>query len=155
MKTLLKVFITLSLVISLLGSVLLTIRNGREAGNSSENAAVEAIGGLGGLHSLIGDMPSAGEWQTGMILSVLLLISSLVGIVATYLKNNKIGLIVAGLIGVSAVLLMILQPALNGALLQDNNPKPVANVVCIIGIIGAIMLGALKGVLDKPKAAQA
>ena len=155
MKTLLKVFITLALVISLFGSLLLTIRNGREAGSSSENAAVEAIGGIGGLRGLIGEMPSQGAWQTGMILSVVLLLSSLVGIVATYLKNNKIGLVMAGLIGVSAVLLMILQPAITGSLFQDNNPKPVANVVCVIAIIGAIMLGLLKGMLDKPKVAAA
>lgn len=153
MKILLKVFITLSLVISLFGSLLLTIRNGREASNSAENSAVETMtGGIAALRGLVGDIPSEGEWRTGMILSVVLLLSSLVGIVATYLKNNKIGLIVAGLVGVSAVLLMIMQPELTGSLMADNNPKPVANVVCIIAIIGAVLLGVLKGVMSKPAA---
>lgn len=118
------------------------------ARNSNEAQGMEQLDGLGSLgaglaEAMLGDeLPSKGAWTTGMILSFLLALASVFGIVATFLKG-KMALIAAGSIGLLAILLMILQPSLDGGPFGGVNPKNIAIITGLLCLVGA---GSLFGV---------
>jgi hypothetical protein len=154
MKVLLKILATITLVISMFGALLLTIRNAGEASSLAEDSsstdAAESMMNAMGMGSMLGDLPSAGEFQFAMVLSLVLMLGSLVAIVATFLKSKKFGLVLAGLVALVALLLIIFEPSLTGSLFAGKDPKPVAMVIGTFGIVGAALLGLLKFKFSDP-----
>ena len=118
------------------GSLLLSVRDGKEAKGMEQ---LEAMGGLGSslAESMIGDeLPSKGAWATAQIFSYFALLIALFGIVAMFLKG-KLPMIAAALVALVSILLWVLQPSLDAGSLGPANPKTVAMIIMVMGLIGA------------------
>jgi drug/metabolite transporter superfamily protein YnfA len=128
-----KIVSTILLVISFLAAALLTLIN---FSNGSDMAEIEGSP-LGGLLS---ELPSSGRWYAAGAVAIFLALSSIYGIVATFGKTKKQGLIAAGAIGLFAILAIVLTPSVEGGPTSGANPKTVSIVVGLIGLAGAAIV---------------
>ncbi|MEM0998933.1 MAG: hypothetical protein AAGN35_17880 [Bacteroidota bacterium] len=122
------------------GSLLLSTRNGNEAKGMAQ---IESeMGALGNLATKMaenltgGELPSKGAWQTAQIFSYFVLLVALFGIVALFLKG-RIPMIAAGAVALFSILLWILQPSIDAGPLGGANPKTIALILMVMGIVGA------------------
>lgn len=149
MKILLKVVITFLLFFSMLFGMLFSYTNTENAKDlKNSEAAIEALGTLAnmfGAGSQMDGIPTAADYQTAVYIDVVFFLMCIVGIVFTFLKAKKAGLIVAGILGVMAILFFAMQPMLKGAAFEgENDDKTLALVFAITAFIGAALLGLLK-----------
>lgn len=134
-----KIVSTIVLVIAFLFAAFLALVNIK---NGSDMAEIESSG-MGGVLSMVGDLPSSGNWFAGAGVSIGLVFAAIFGIVATFSKSKKIGLIGAGAVGLFALLAIILTPSVDGGPTSGANPKTVAIIVGVISLAGAAVLGLI------------
>ena len=125
-----KIVSTILLVVAFLAAAFLALVNIKNGGDMAKFEG-------GGLGALLSELPSSGRWYSGGAVSVLLALSSIFGIVATFGKTKKQGLMAAGAIGLFAILAILLTPSVDGGPLRGANPKTIAIVVGLIGLAGA------------------
>lgn len=144
MRTVLIIFAVFALLGTSLGAALLTARNLNEASSLHEiDDAGGLVGGLtrGLMQTMVkGEIPSPGAFYLGMGLSLFTALIAIFGIVAAFMKNPKIGLIAAMMLALISGLLILLQPSLDTGSLGPANPKTVALIVGIMGIVGAALI---------------
>ena len=131
-----KIIALVLLVVALLGGVLMTIKCSNQA---AENAKIEAIP-MGGFLGKLADIPSSADFRIGMFVSMGLVLASVLGIVGALGRSRMLGLAGAGAVGLLSVLIMVLVPSMDGGG-RTADPKLVAIVVGLIGVVGAAILG--------------
>ncbi|MEY3442168.1 MAG: hypothetical protein RLZZ519_449 [Bacteroidota bacterium] len=149
MKILLKIVITFLLFFSMLFGMLFSYTNTENAKDLKNSEAL--IGAMGAVADMLGagsqmdGIPTASDYQTAVYIDVVFFLMCIVGIVFTFLKAKKGGLIVAGILGVMAILFFAMQPMLKGAAFEgENDDKTLALAFAITAFIGAALLGLLK-----------
>ena len=149
MKILLKIAIPFILFFSMLSGMLFSYTNSDNVRQLEENeTAINALGALAnmmGAGSEIGGIPTAADYQRAVYVDVIFFLTCIVGIVFTFLKAKKGGLVVAALVAVLALTFYFMQPMLKGAAYADDNAdKSFALGVAIWTLIGAGLLALLK-----------
>jgi hypothetical protein len=149
MKTLLKVLITIILVISVLLGLLFSYTNSENVAEVEANeatfGALSTLANMVGQGDTVGDIPTAADYQRAVYVDVIFFLACIVGIVFTFLRKKTAGLIVAGVVGLMAILMYVLQPSLNGEAFQDSNSdKQFALGICLATLFAVGLLVLLK-----------
>lgn len=132
-----KILATVLLVITLLGSLLMYAKCSNQA---AELEKVETMPGGSMLKSLMPDMPSAASFNLGGYISIGLILASVFGAVAAFMKSKMIGFAGAGAVGLFSLLLIILVPGIDPGPYGGVNPKTLAMIIGGLGIVSAGIL---------------
>jgi hypothetical protein len=149
MKIFLKIAITFLLGISMLLGMLFTSTNSDNAEELDQNSVgidlLSSIATMAGQSSTIGDVPTAADFRRAVYFDVAFFIACLVGIVFGFINKKNAGLIVAGVVGVCALLFYFMQPSFDGIAFQnENSDKAFSLGVAVTALIGAGLLALLK-----------
>lgn len=160
MKTFLKIAITFLLGISMLLGLLFTVTNTDNAEELDQNSVgiglLSSLATMAGQGSTIGDLPTAADFRRAVYFDVAFFMACLVGIVFGFINKKNAGLIVAGVVGVCALLFYFMQPSFDGAAFQnDNSDKAFSLGVAVTAIVGAGLMALLKLKFTDPASAPA
>lgn len=149
MKVLLKVLITIIFLVSTLLGMAFVSGNSDNAESMRQNEAAmqaaSAIAKMFGAGEALGDIPTEADYKNALYIDFFFMVICVFGIVFAFVRSKMGGLIVAGLIGISAILLYVMQPVLNGTEFQNaNSDKTFALVVMLIALAGVGLLVLLK-----------
>lgn len=136
MKVVFIIFGILALLGVVGGSALITLRNTNEVSSAQESGAMNEMASKLAESMLGTSIPDKGAWQTAQIFSILALLLGIFGFVGLFMKG-KIALIAAAGVAIGAIILWVVEPSIDAGSLGPANPKSVAMIIMVNGLIAA------------------
>jgi hypothetical protein len=136
MKVVFIIFGILALLGVAGGSALLTARNSNEISSAAESGAINDMASALAESMLGSAIPDKGAWQTAQIFSILALLLGIFGFIGLFMKG-KVALIAAAGVAIGTIVLWIVEPSFDAGAYGGANPKSVAMIIMVNGIIAA------------------
>jgi uncharacterized membrane protein len=145
MKIALTVIVVLILLVTAIGSGLLTVRNFKEFTNPDRSEVELRMA----EYFTNTELPKS-TWIAMFTLSLAVTILSIMGIIGALLKKHTYGTVIAIIGLIIAPLMIYFEPNISGWLHEGtSNPKKLAVFAGFVGIIGFILLCILKAWASK------
>lgn len=136
MKVVFIIFGILALLGVCGGSALITARNANEVSSAQESGALNEMATKMAESMLGQSIPDKGAWSTAQIFSILALLLGVFGFIGLFMKG-KIALIAAAGVAIGTIVLWIVEPSVDAGSYGPANPKSVAMIIMINGLIAA------------------
>lgn len=138
-------------ILSLLGVLLGAVGVGIKDADLINVAELGSLGDFAaGLAGGSSEVPSESSLNTGMMLAFVIILISIFGIIALFLKGKGVVMAATGIVAISTIVLWVLQPSYDPGRLGGLDPKQAALFVMISGIVGAACIYGAYATRKKP-----